>query len=170
MRPDGGRYCRHVRVSIMIYLALGSNLGNREEYLAQARAVLVAFDIELVKVSSIRETPALMPLGAPPAWNIPFLNQVIAVKTHLAPLDLLAVMKHIESELGRKPEARWAPREIDIDIIAYDDVVMVEEMLTLPHPQMDARRFVLEPLAEIAPEWVHPVLGKNVRELLRELS
>ena len=153
----------------MIYLALGSNLGNREEYLAQARAVLVAFDIELVKASSIHETPALMPPGAPPEWDVPYLNQVIAVRTHLGPLDLLAVLKHIEAELGRKPEARWAPREIDIDIVAYDDVVLVEDMLTLPHPQMDTRRFVLAPLAEIAPEWVHPVLGKHVRELLAEL-
>jgi 2-amino-4-hydroxy-6-hydroxymethyldihydropteridine diphosphokinase len=153
----------------MIYLALGSNLGQREEYLAQARAVLVAFDIELVNASSIHETPALMPLGAPAEWNIPFLNQVISVKTHLPPHDLLAVLKHIEAELGRKPEARWAPREIDIDIVAYDDVVMVDDALTLPHPHMDTRRFVLAPLAEIAPEWVHTVMGKHVKELLAEL-
>ncbi len=153
----------------MIYLALGSNLGSREEYLAQARAVLVAFDIELVAASSIHETAALLPAGAPAEWNIAFLNQVIAVRTHLTPLDLLAALKHIEGELGRKPEARWAPREIDIDIIAYDDVVMVQDRLTLPHPQMDTRRFVLAPLAEIAPEWVHPVLDKSVKELLTEL-
>lgn len=153
----------------MIFLALGSNRGKREEFLAQARAVLGAYDVEVVAESSIHETPALMPEGAPANWDMPFLNQVIAVRTHLTPHELLACIKLIESELGRKPEARWAPREIDVDIIAYDDVVVVDEILTLPHPQMDTRRFVLAPLYEIAPEWQHPVLGKTARELLAEL-
>ncbi len=154
----------------MIFLALGSNLGKREEFLAQARMVLGMFDVEIVKASSILETPALMPQGAPAEWNLPYLNQMIQVKTHLAPMELLACLKHIEADLGRKPEARWAPREIDIDIIAYDDVVMVEEVLTLPHPQMDRREFVLAPLAEIAPEWMHPVLKKTAQTLLKELK
>lgn len=155
----------------MILLALGSNLGNREDYLAQARTVLGMFDVEVRRESSIIETPALMPEGAPADWNIPYLNQVIAVKTHLPPLELLAVVKHIERDLGRKADcARWSPREIDIDILAYDDVMMVDELLTLPHPQLDARRFVLEPLVEIAPDWVHPVFGKTARELLAELK
>jgi 2-amino-4-hydroxy-6-hydroxymethyldihydropteridine diphosphokinase len=153
----------------MIFLALGSNLGNREMYLAQARSVLAAFDVEVTHTSSIYETLALMPEGAPASWNIPYLNQVIAVRTHLQPLDLLACIKHIEAELGRNPEARWAPREIDIDIIAYDDRVVGEDTLTLPHPQMDSRRFVLEPLVEIAPEWTHPVYRKTARELLAAL-
>ena len=153
----------------MIFLALGSNLGKREEFLKQARDVLGVYDIDVRRESRIHETPALMPPGAPADWNIPYLNQVIAVRTHLSPLDLLACIKDIENELGRKPADRWAPREIDIDLIAYDDVVMVEEALTLPHPQMDVRRFVLEPLAEIAPDWVHPIFGKNVHTLLAEL-
>lgn len=153
----------------MILLALGSNRGKREEFLAQARAVLVAYDIEVVAQSSIHETPALMPVGAPSDWDMPFLNQVIAVETHLSPHELLACIKLIESELGRTPEARWAPREIDIDMIAYHEVLMVDEVLTLPHPQMDARRFVLAPLCEIAPDWQHPVLGKSARALLAEL-
>lgn len=153
----------------MILLALGSNLGKREEFLAQARTVLGMFDIEIRRESGIHETPALMPEGAPADWNIPFLNQVLLVRTHLAPHDLLSCIKHIERDLGRKPEARWAPREIDIDILAYDDVLMVDDVLTLPHPQLDQRRFVLEPLMEIAPDWVHPVLGQTAEAMLRAL-
>jgi len=153
----------------MILLALGSNQGQREKFLAQACAVLAAYDVEVVKASSIHETPALMPSNAPAEWDVPFLNQVIQVRTHLTPHELLACAKLIESELGRKPDARWAPREIDIDVIAYHDVLMVNEILTLPHPQMDVRRFVLAPLCEIAPEWQHPVLGKTARALLAEL-
>ncbi|MDX2094560.1 MAG: 2-amino-4-hydroxy-6-hydroxymethyldihydropteridine diphosphokinase [Alphaproteobacteria bacterium] len=153
----------------MILLALGSNRGKREEFLAQARTVLAFYDVQIVAASGIHETPALMPEGAPDDWNRPFLNQVIRVETHLRPHDLLACVKLIESELGRTPEARWAPREIDIDILAYDDVLVVDAILTLPHPQMDIRRFVLAPLCEIAPDWRHPVLDKTARELLAEL-
>ncbi len=153
----------------MILLSLGSNLGNREDYLAQARIVLEMFDVAVVKASSIHETPALVPEGAPAEWNIPYLNQVLRVETHLGPRELLACIKHIEADLGRKPASRWAPREIDIDILAYDDVLMVEDFLTLPHAQMDTRRFVLAPLCEIAPEWKHPVLGKTAAEMLSEL-
>lgn len=152
----------------MILLALGSNLGDREAYLASARGALVGYDITLIAASGIHETPALMPEGAPAEWNTPYLNQVIQVETHHAPEDLLACIKHIEQELGRTPRARWAPREIDIDILAYHDVVMITEHLVLPHPQMDVRPFVLTPLAEIAPHWRHPVLDKNTRELLAE--
>ena len=154
----------------MILLALGSNLGNRKEFLAQARMALVGFDVQVQRMSALYETPALMPEGAPEGWNMPYLNQVIVVTTHLAPLDLLACIKHIEADLGRKPSARWSPRELDIDILAYDDLVMVHEHLVLPHPQMDARKFVLEPLVEIAPEWHHPIYDKTARELLLELA
>lgn len=154
----------------MIFLALGSNLGNREEYLALGCALLASFDVEVLDRSSICETAALLPPGAPAEWDMPYLNQVIRVETRLLPLDLLHCIKHIEQELGRNPKARWAPREIDIDIIAYGDLLMVDEALVLPHQQMDMRRFVLEPLAEIAPEWVHPGYGITARELLAALA
>ena len=153
----------------MILLALGSNLGDREGFLAQARGALIAFDIELRRESSIVETPALLPEGAPEDWNIPYLNQVVAVQTHHTPEDLLACLKDIEAELGRKPSARWAPREIDLDILAYNDEILITDHLVIPHPQLDARDFVLKPLAEIAPDWKHPIFEKTAKELLAEL-
>lgn len=153
----------------MILIGLGSNLGDREENLAAARAALVAYDVTVTRVSSIHETPAMMPPGAPEEWNIPYLNQVIAVETHLTPEDLLTCLKHIEAELGRAPSARWAPREIDLDLLSYNNVLMVTDRLTLPHPGLDVRRFVLSPLKEIAPAWKHPVFGKTALELLVEL-
>lgn len=154
----------------MIFIGLGSNLGNREEYLAQARTALMMHDIDIVAMSSIHETPALLPPNAPEDWNIPYLNQVLAVETHHAPEDLLACLKLIEADLGRKPSDRWAPREIDLDILGYDDTILITDHLVIPHPHLDARAFVLKPLAEIAPEWRHPVFNKTVRELLAELK
>lgn len=153
----------------MILIALGSNLGDRAEQLAAARAALVAYDVTVTAASVIVETPALMPEHAPEDWNIPYLNQVITVETHLKPEELLVCLKHIETELGRTPRAHWAPREIDLDILAYHDEVVVTDHLVIPHPQLDQRRFVLEPLSDIAPTWKHPVFEKTARELLREL-
>lgn len=153
----------------MIFIGLGSNLGNREEYLAQARTALVMHDIDITAMSSIHETAALVPPGAPQTWNVPYLNQVIAVDTHHAPEDLLACLKLIEADLGRTPRERWAPREIDLDLLGYGDVILITDHLTVPHPQLDTREFVLKPLAEIAPDWQHPIFGKTARELLAEL-
>ena len=154
----------------MIYLGLGSNLGKREEYLAQARAALDAHDVLVTQASGIHETPALLPENAPAEWNIAYLNQVVAVDTFLPPLDLLACLKHIETELGRAHRPRWAPREIDLDILAYHDTIMITDMLLLPHPQLDTRAFMLKPLQEIAPDWRHPVLNKTAAEMLAELT
>lgn len=153
----------------MILLALGSNRGNREEYLAAARAALVAYDIEITASSSVHETPALLPEGAPAEWDVAYLNQVVAVTTHHSPADLLACLKHIEAELGRKPAARWAPREIDLDILAYHDEIVVTDTLVIPHQHMDSREFVLRPMKEIAPDWRHPILGQTAGEMLQGL-
>ncbi len=154
----------------MILIGLGGNLGNREANLSAAVAALVAYDVTVVAASALHETPALLPENAPADWDMPYLNQVIAVETHLAPEELLICLKHIEVELGRTPRARWAPREIDLDILSYNDVLMVSDHLTLPHPHMDTRAFVLEPIVEIAPQWRHPVFNKTARELLAELA
>lgn len=154
----------------MIIVALGSNLGDRADYLAQARMALEAHDIEISSASSIIETPALVPEGAPAEWHVPYLNQVVRVRTDLNPMSLLVCLKHIERDLGRAERATWAPREIDLDLIAYGDEIIITEALMLPHPQMDQRAFVLKPLMEIAPHWRHPVLEKTAEELLAELG
>ena len=154
----------------MIFIALGSNLGNREEYLAQARTALMLHDVDIVAQSAVIETPALLPEGAPAEWNVPYLNQVVRVETQLDPRELLTCLKLIEGDLGRKDRPHWAPREIDLDLLCYGDEIVVTDHLTVPHPQMDTRAFVLRPLVEIAPHWRHPVLGKTAAELLAELG
>ena len=152
-----------------ILLALGSNLGDRAGALADALRRLEAAGVHTVKASAVHETPALMPEGAPPDWDRPYLNQVVAVSTGLDPFELLRCTQGIEQAMGRRPAARWAPRVIDIDVLAFGDQLLDTPALTLPHPRLHERRFVLEPLCEIAPGWVHPRLGKTAARLLAGL-
>jgi 2-amino-4-hydroxy-6-hydroxymethyldihydropteridine diphosphokinase len=154
----------------VILLALGSNLGQREQLLVQAREGLAHKGVLVSRQSSVVETPALVPVGAPASWDRPYLNQVIEVKTELDPVQLLLITQAVEAELGRQPAARWAPRPIDIDILACGATVMQGDRLTLPHPQLHLRRFVLEPLCELAPQWVHPLLRASASELLLRLA
>lgn len=150
----------------MILLALGSNIGDREGFLHRACEELDAVGVTVVKRSRILETPAMLPPDAPTDWNIPYLNQVILVTTKHTPEALLACAKSIEQGLGRTDRGRWGPREIDIDLLSYHDETRDTSTLTLPHPGIADRDFVLKPLAEIAPEWRHPVSGKIAREML----
>ena len=144
------------------YLALGSNLGDRERNLVEAVRLLTGEgNVEIVRRSSIYET-------APVSYeNQPrFLNQVIEVKTALFPRQLLHATQAIERELGRKRTMVNGPRTIDIDSLLFGRTVMVSDELTIPHPRMMERRFVLEPLAELAPQLRHPVSKQRISELL----
>lgn len=147
-----------------VLLSLGSNLDDRVRNLERALEHLRAH-LNLEAASSIYETQPVGVKDQP--W---FLNMVCAATTRLKPRALLEYVREVEADLGRERRERFGPRVIDIDILAYDDRVVDEPDLKLPHPRMTERRFVLEPLAEIAPEWRHPAADATARELLDRLE
>lgn len=151
-----------------VYIGIGSNVGDRKANIDRAVSLLKEEEeIDFLAISKIIETE---PMGGPPQDL--FLNGVIKIKTDLLPLDLLSKLKGIERRLGRvKTEEKNQPRSMDLDILFYDDVVIVDgKSLTIPHPRLQERSFVLEPLSELAPDFIHPRLGKSVAQLKEELG
>ncbi|WP_018358567.1 2-amino-4-hydroxy-6-hydroxymethyldihydropteridine diphosphokinase [Porphyromonas levii] len=147
-----------------MYIALGSNIGNRASILAQAVGLLSERVGVVTVESKVVETE---PVGF--VSEHPFLNQVVAVDTELSPLEVLETTQNIERELGRwrkSVDGVYLDRTCDLDIILYGDRIMEEAFLTIPHKLFRERKFVLEPLAEIAPEVIDPVTGKRINELL----
>jgi 2-amino-4-hydroxy-6-hydroxymethyldihydropteridine diphosphokinase len=147
----------------LVYLSLGSNLGDRQVQLQDALAKLAAVG-RVVATSSFYETEPVEFTQQP--W---FLNCAIALETNKTPEQLMAAILRIEEEMGRRRVQKKGPRAIDIDILLFDNTIVDSKELTIPHPAMHQRRFVLEPLAEIAPELLHPVLKKTLGELLDSL-
>ena len=145
----------------IVYLALGSNLGDREAELRTAIRKLNSRDLRITRVSSVYETAPMYKEDQPA-----FLNAVVEAETQLFPMRLLLRTANIEMEMGRRRNVKNGPRNIDVDILLFGNAVVESATLVIPHPRMHERRFVLEPLAELAPDLRHPALKMTVKELL----
>ena len=148
-----------------VYIGIGSNLGSRKENCLNALSLLSDRGIRVRKQSAMIETEP---------WGVKrqprFLNMAVETETELEPGGLLVLLKQIEKDMGRGETYKWGPRIIDLDILLYDGLVLNTPELQIPHPLLHQRNFVLRPLSEIAPDTIHPVLKKSIRELLEDLK
>jgi 2-amino-4-hydroxy-6-hydroxymethyldihydropteridine diphosphokinase len=153
-------------VSHQVYIAIGSNLGNRKENYLEALARIAKLPkTRIIKESSVYESE---PLGDSKEW---YVNGVIEIETEFKPEMLLKKLKNIERAMGRKKvRKRWGARIMDLDILLYDTAVLNKKNLKIPHPELHARKFVLVPLSEVAPQVIHPVLQATISELLVTLK
>jgi 2-amino-4-hydroxy-6-hydroxymethyldihydropteridine diphosphokinase len=145
------------------YLLTGGNMGNRTANLQEAIGLIAESAGKVVARSSVYETKAWGKTEQPD-----FLNQVLVIDTPLSAEDLMARLMEIELEMGRMREEKYGPRKIDIDILFYNDEIIKTPHLTIPHPRLHLRNFTLEPLYELAPHLMHPVLGKTIAQLFTE--
>lgn len=150
--------------SVRVYVALGSNLGSRSENLTEALRRMADIG-NIIQQSAVYDTKPQYVTDQPP-----FLNQVVLFKTAALPLDLLDAFKKIEMDMGREPGLRYGPRLIDLDILYYDTKIINHPRITIPHPEIAKRDFVLRPLAEIAPDFLCPLHHKTIVELFRALN
>ncbi len=161
--------CRTNRMTVdakhECYLSLGSNLGDRLSHLRTGIRILRSGGMMVESISTLYETEPIDMVCADH-----FFNLALKVKTSLSPEEMLGLCLAVEQELGRSRKSKSDPRVFDADILLYDDLIIKSERLTIPHPRMHARRFVLVPLAEIAPDLLHPVFKKSVTELLDECA
>lgn len=149
-----------------VYIGFGSNIGDRLSYIQNAiQHIAQTKGIIIHKISSLYKTS---PVGYDAQDD--FLNGVVAIQTDLPPLNLLHTLKQIETSVGRQHRSRWGPREIDLDILIYADVCQKTTEITIPHPEMHLRRFVLVPLVELAPDIVHPIFKETIQNLLNNLE
>ncbi len=150
---------------MIAYIGVGSNLGDSEYNCRQAIALLAGSNMQLQVCSSFYRSE---PVGYSPQPH--FINAVVRLQTELSANDLLVELKAVEKRLGKDIKEKWGPRTIDLDILLYDNLIIDDDDLHIPHPRMHMRSFVLMPMLELDPQLIHPVLGISIKELLDKLE